>query len=97
MLLYAVVPADATPSERRGLLGGRLETIRGALAAVIAEESSGRLDATGDESRAFAKIICDLATTIPMLPIRFPTMLPYTISSSGRASSQGSRVASETH
>ena len=76
MLLYAVVPADATASEGRGLLGGRLETIRGALAAVIAEESAGRLDATGDESRAFAKIICDLATAIPMLPIRFPTMLP---------------------
>lgn len=76
MLLYAVVPADATASERRGLLGGQLQTIRGALAAVIAEESSERLDATGDESRAFAKIICDLAATIPMLPIRFPTMLP---------------------
>jgi hypothetical protein len=76
ILLYAVVPADATPSERRGLLGRRLETIRGALAAVIAEESSERLDATGDESRAFAKIICDLATTIPTLPIRFPTVLP---------------------
>ena len=75
MLLYAIVPADATVSERRGLLGRRLETIRGALAAIIAEESSERLDRTGDESRAFAKIICDLATTIPMLPIRFPTML----------------------
>jgi hypothetical protein len=76
MLLYAVVPADAAASESRGLRGRRLETIRGALAAVIAEESSERLDATGDESRAFAKIICDLATAIPMLPIRFPTMLP---------------------
>jgi hypothetical protein len=76
MLLYAVVPADATVSEGRGLLGGRLETIRGALAAVIVEESSERLDASGDESRAFAKIICDLAMAIPMLPIRFPTMLP---------------------
>jgi Gas vesicle synthesis protein GvpL/GvpF len=76
MLLYAVVPADATASERRGLLGRRLETIRGALAAVVAEECSERFDATGDESRAFAKIICDLATTIPMLPIRFPTVLP---------------------
>jgi Gas vesicle synthesis protein GvpL/GvpF len=75
MLLYAVVPADATASERRGLLGRRLETIRGALAAVVAEECSERLDAAGDESRAFAKIICDLATTVPMLPIRFPTML----------------------
>ena len=46
------------------------------LAAVIVEECSERLGATGDESRAFAKIICDLATTISMLPIRFPTMLP---------------------
>jgi Gas vesicle synthesis protein GvpL/GvpF len=76
MLLYAIVPADATVSERRGLHGHRLETVRGTLAAIIAEECSERLDGTGDESRAFAKIICDLATTIPMLPIRFPTVLP---------------------
>jgi hypothetical protein len=76
MLLYAVVPADATPPEKRGLGGHRLETIRGALAAVIVEESSEGLRATRDESRAFAEIICDLATTTSMLPIRFPTMLP---------------------
>jgi hypothetical protein len=76
MLLYAVVPADATASERRGLRGRRLETIRGALAAVVAEECSERVAAGGEESRAFAKIICDLATTTSMLPIRFPTMLP---------------------
>lgn len=76
MLLYAVVPADATALDRRGLLGRRLETIRGALAAVIAEECSEPLDAAGDESRAFAEIICDLATTTAMLPIRFPTTLP---------------------
>ena len=76
ILLYAVVPADATPPEKRGLGGHRLETIRGALAAVIVEESSEGLSATGDESRAFAEIICDLATTTSMLPIRFPTMLP---------------------
>jgi hypothetical protein len=31
--------------------------------------------ATSDESHAFAKIICDLAMTTPMLPIRFPAML----------------------
>jgi Gas vesicle synthesis protein GvpL/GvpF len=36
----------------------------------------GAPHATGDESRAFAEIICDLGTTVPMLPIRFPTMLP---------------------
>jgi hypothetical protein len=76
MLLYAVVPADATASETPGLFGHRLETIRDELAAVIVEECSERLSATGEESRAFAKIICDLATTISMLPIRFPTMLP---------------------
>jgi Gas vesicle synthesis protein GvpL/GvpF len=76
MLLYAVVPADATPPEERGLDGHRLETIRGGLAAVIVEESSEGLRATGDESRAFAEIICDLAATTSLLPIRFPTMLP---------------------
>jgi Gas vesicle synthesis protein GvpL/GvpF len=76
MLLYAVVPADATASETPGLFGHRLETIRDELAAVIVEECSERLSGTGEESRAFAKIICDLATTISMLPIRFPTMLP---------------------
>jgi hypothetical protein len=76
MLLYAVVPADATASETPGVFGHRLETIRDELAAVIVEECSERLSATGEESRAFAKIICDLATTISMLPIRFPTMLP---------------------
>jgi Gas vesicle synthesis protein GvpL/GvpF len=76
MLLYAVVAADANAPETRGLHGHRLETIRGALAAVIVEECSARLRATGEESRAFAKIICDLATTTSMLPIRFPAMLP---------------------
>ena len=76
MLLYAVVPVDATAPEMHGLAGTRLEIIRGKLAAVIVEESSERVSATSDESRAFAEIICDLATTTSMLPIRFPTMLP---------------------
>jgi hypothetical protein len=76
MLLYAVVAADANAPEACGLHGHRLETIRGPLAAVIAEECSERLRASGDESRAFAEIICDLAKTTPILPIRFPTMLP---------------------
>jgi hypothetical protein len=76
MLLYAVVPADANAPEVRGLHGHRLETIRGSLAAVIAEECSETLRATADESRAFAEIVCDLAKTTSMLPIRFPTTLP---------------------
>jgi hypothetical protein len=76
MLLYAVVPADAAPPDKRGLNDHNLETIRGALAAVIVEASSEGVRATGDESRAFAEIICDLATTTSVLPIRFPTMLP---------------------
>jgi len=76
MLLYGVVPADATAPERRGLAGQRLEMIRGRLAALIVEECSERLNATGDEARTFAEIICDLATTTSILPIRFPTMLP---------------------
>ncbi len=76
MLLYAVVAADANAPETRGLHGHRLETIRGPFAAVIAEECSERLRATAGESRAFAEIICDLAKTTSMLPIRFPTMLP---------------------
>jgi Gas vesicle synthesis protein GvpL/GvpF len=76
MLLYAVVPADAAPPDKRGLNGHLLETIRGALAAVIVEELSERLDATAERSRAFAEIICELATSTSMLPIRFPTMLP---------------------
>lgn len=76
MLLYAVVPADATAPETRGLAGQPLEIIRGTLAAVLVEESSERVSATGDESRAFGEILCDLATTTSLLPIRFPTMLP---------------------
>jgi hypothetical protein len=76
MLLYAVVPADAAPPDKRGLSGHLLETIRGALAAVIVEELSDRRHATAEESRTFAEIICELATTTSMLPIRFPTMLP---------------------
>lgn len=76
MLLYAVVAANATAPVTRVLNGHRLETITGALAAVIVEECSERLSATSDESRAFAEIICDLAATSSMLPIRFPTMLP---------------------
>lgn len=75
MLLYAVVPADATAPEKRGLTGQRLEIIRGTLAAVIVEESSERVSATGADSRAFGEIVCDLATTTSMLPIRFPTLL----------------------
>ena len=76
MLLYAVVPADATVPERRGLAGELLEIMRGKLAAIIVEESSERVGASADESRAFGEIICDLATTTSVLPIRFPTMLP---------------------
>jgi hypothetical protein len=76
MLLYAVVPADATASDTRGIFGQRLESIRGALVAVLVEESFEPISSTSDVSRAFAKIICDLATTSPLLPIRFPTMLP---------------------
>jgi gas vesicle protein GvpL/GvpF len=76
MLLYAVIPADASPLEVRGLAGHRLETIRTAYAAVIVEEHPDRPGTTRDESFAFAKIICDLATATPMLPIRFPTVLP---------------------
>ena len=76
MLLYAVVPADATPPETTGLQGHRLETIRGALAAVVVEELSEPLHPAAEESRAFAEIICELAKTTSLLPIRFPTMLP---------------------
>jgi hypothetical protein len=75
MLLYAVVPADATAADTRGILGQRLETVRGALVTVLVEESFEPPRATSDESQAFAKIICDIAMTTPMLPIRFPTML----------------------
>jgi hypothetical protein len=75
MLLYAVVPADATAPETRGLAGQRLEMIRGTLAAVIVEDCAERPSATGEEAHSFAEIICDLATTTSMLPIRFPTML----------------------
>ena len=76
MLLYAVVPADAAAAVGGGLAGHRLETIRGGLAAVVVEECAQRPSATSDESRTFAKIICDLATANPVLPIRFPTVLP---------------------
>jgi hypothetical protein len=75
MLLYAVVHADATAPDRPGLTGHRLEIIRTSLAAMIVEECPDDFHATKENSLAFAEIICGLATTAPMLPIRFPTML----------------------
>jgi len=75
MLLYAVVPADATAPDRDGLSDHRLEIIRSALAAVIVEECPDDFRATKENSLAFAEIICSLATTASLLPIRFPTML----------------------
>jgi hypothetical protein len=75
MLLYAVLPADATAPDRAGLTGQRLEVIRSALAAVIVEECPDDFRATKENSLAFAEIICNLATTAPLLPIRFPTIL----------------------
>jgi hypothetical protein len=75
MLLYAVVPADASAPDRDGLTGHRLEIIRSARAAVIVEECAEDFRATKENSLAFAEIICSLATTAPLLPIRFPTML----------------------
>jgi hypothetical protein len=76
MLLYAVVPVDATAPETHGIRSHRLEIIRGKVAAVIVEQSFDRVSVTSDESRAFGEIICDLATTTSVLPIRFPTILP---------------------
>jgi hypothetical protein len=73
MLLYGVVPADANAPDTRGIFGRQLETIRGALVTVLVEESF--VPPVPPASHAFAKIICDLAMTTPMLPIRFPTML----------------------
>jgi hypothetical protein len=75
MLLYAVVPTDAAALDRPGLTAHRLEIIRSALAAMIVEECPDDFRATKENSLAFAEIICGLATTAPMLPIRFPTML----------------------
>jgi hypothetical protein len=73
MLLYAVVPSDATAPGRKGLTGQRLEIIRSALAAMIVEECTEDFRATKENSLAFAEIMCSLAA--PLLPIRFPTML----------------------
>jgi Gas vesicle synthesis protein GvpL/GvpF len=75
MLLYAVVLADATAPDRKGLTGQRLEIIRSALAAVIVEECPDDFRAAKENSLAFAKIICNLASTASLLPIRFPTIL----------------------
>jgi hypothetical protein len=75
MLLYAVVPPDATAPDGHGLANHRLETIRSSLAAMIVEECPDRLAGTNEESRTFAEILCDLPATSPLLPIRFPTML----------------------
>jgi hypothetical protein len=76
MLLYAVVPADSTAPDVGGLAGHHLETIRAALAAVVVEECAERPFPAAGESQRFAKIICDLAMATPVLPIRFPTVLP---------------------
>jgi hypothetical protein len=75
MLLYAVIPPDATAPDGHGLANHRLETIRSALAAMIVEECPDRLAGTKEESRTFAEILCNLPATTPLLPIRFPTML----------------------
>jgi hypothetical protein len=75
MLLYAVIPPDATAPDVRGLANHQLETIRSALAAMIVEKCPDRLAGTSEESRTFAEILCNLPATTPLLPIRFPTML----------------------
>ena len=76
MLLYAIVPADAPAPEEHGLAGRRLETIRSALAAVIVEERPDHPRRSNEESRTFVEMICSLATITPLLPVRFPTVLP---------------------
>jgi hypothetical protein len=75
MLLYAVIPPDATAPDGHGLANHRLETVRSEHAAMIVEECPDRLAGTNDESRTFAEILCDLPATTPLLPVRFPTML----------------------
>jgi Gas vesicle synthesis protein GvpL/GvpF len=76
MLLYAVMPADTPAPDGPGLANHQLEAIRSAHAAMIVEECPDRITGTNEESRTFAEILCNLPATTPMLPIRFPTMLP---------------------
>jgi hypothetical protein len=75
MLLYAVIPDNATAPDIPGLAGRRLEIIRAAGVAVIVEECSDRFSTTKHEAGAFAKIVCNLAISTSVLPVRFPTVL----------------------
>jgi hypothetical protein len=75
MLLYAVVAPDTTAPDVPGLAGRQLEIIRGAAAAVIVEECPDGLNTTNHEAGSFAEIVCNLAQSASVLPVRFPTML----------------------
>jgi len=75
MLLYAVVAPDTTAPDVPGLAGRELEIIRAAAAAVIVEECPDRLSATNHEAGMFAEIVCSLAQSASVLPVRFPTVL----------------------
>ena len=75
MLLYAVVAPDTTAPDVPGLAGRQLEIIRGAAAAVIVEECPDGLSATNHEAGTFAEIVCNLAESASVLPVRFPTVL----------------------
>ena len=75
MLLYAVVAPDTTAPDVPGLAGRQLEIIRAAAAAVIVEECPGGLSTTKHEAGTFAEIVCNLAQSASVLPVRFPTVL----------------------
>ncbi len=75
MLLYAVVAPDTTAPDVPGLAGRQLEIIRAAAAAVIVEECPDGLSTTNHEAGTFAEIVCNLAQSASVLPVRFPTVL----------------------
>ena len=75
MLLYAVVAPDTTAPDVPGLAGRELEIIRAATAAVIVEECPDGLSTTNHEAGTFAEIVCNLAQSTSVLPVRFPTVL----------------------
>ena len=79
MLLYAVRPAEAETPELVGVCGRELETVRGAEAALVAEECPRAPEPSRPMALRYYEIVDQLSRSASVLPVRFPTVL------SGRA------------
>ena len=75
MLLYAVVPAEATAPALAGVCGRELETVRGSEAALVAEECQRAPEANRPMALRYYEIVDHLSRSATALPVRFPTVV----------------------